>query len=414
MADIQVTHSSGTALSVVYRPNVGVSASKRYYFYVRNTVYELWVAKTTDGGATWGSEVQINTTFAGVTLDNATLWCDWDTPGDSGTKVHCGWMIRDAVPNAEFRYRSFDTAGDVVGTEVSVVVTGQFGGGPSPLYTGIVKTRGGNLYMVCRTAADFDDRLLRSVDGGTTWTARAVPPNNGAPTRRPCLLPGAEADSNDFYMVNTSGNNINLNWYDDDLDSWTTTLIEDVTAIGSATFEINGACRLSDFNSFVVCPIDLTAPAGYAVRCWQITGGTTFTVRTDVYADDAAFDAAILYDNLNDAIYVAVHKSNGPGFGVVYKSSLDGALTWGSETRADADDVAGSTVSLQLTVNVGGGRMQPIWFAQTPVEFYAGSLAGGSVVIPPTSGASSNALAGRSFVLVFDAERQDTPFGRRG
>mgnify|MGYP001575502810 CR=1 FL=1 len=414
MADIQVTSSSAEA-GLVYRPQVAVNATTRYFFYIQTpgVNQDLFRAKSTDGGASWGSDTKVNADAVDIDVEGAAIWFDQDTPGDTGTKVHCGWARREGTNPSEnliYVYRSFDVSGESLGTQVDLANVGQFGGSLSPHLVGICKARGGNLLFVGQSTSGFseDTQTWRSVDGGTTWTQRAdAPPQS--PVRRPCLLPGNEADTNDFYMVRSSGNAVLLWHYDDSANTWTekATLESEFTAT-----EINGVTSSSDNHSFVT-PVIGSVP-NIRVACWEITNADTVTARTDILTSASiGGGAALMYDNLNNELYTSYHKGNGAG-GAVWKKSADKGVTWGSETRVDGDDVSGNGCTLQLTVNADGGLMQPIYFVQTAVEFYAGSLAGGSVVIPPTSGASSNALAGRSFVLVFDAERQDTPFGRRG
>src|SRR3990167_4143771 len=190
MADIQVVADAADirVFESVYRSTHWINCLVGYKFYVDldpvspNPDDDLWYVKTTDGGETWGTDTQVNTTLNGRSVEIAACWPDWATPGDTGTKIHVAWWhINPGVNQSKrLRYRALDTAGDTLGTDVLITDEAQLA---FEFVVGITKARGGNLLIGAVIVGDKPGppnahirqyHFFRSVDGGTTWVARTA------------------------------------------------------------------------------------------------------------------------------------------------------------------------------------------------------------------------------------------------
>ncbi|KKK96886.1 hypothetical protein LCGC14_2658280, partial [marine sediment metagenome] len=316
-----------------------------------------------DGGQTWGSAVQVNTEAPGNNEAFAhSVWYDQWTPGDTGTEIHIAWADLSAgTSNGNFKYRSLDTDGDTLGTQVTIE-TSLAGDVVASNITSIVKARGGNLYalMAWRFAGN---EFARSVDGGANWVSRASPDWRGD-SGAPHLTPGNESDNQDVYFVSIRSNQLQLHWYDDSGNSWTETEID--VGFGYSATEDGGtvatAIRHSDHHTLVTAQKKLNGT--YDRRFYDISNGTTVTTMTNVYTGETLHgnaSAKLLIDR-HDRVYVAYSGIGGVSASRVgYKQSVDGGGTWGTEGRLDEDGVSVLVAGIGMVEAVDGGRVYGVW-----------------------------------------------------
>jgi len=84
-----------------------------YMFYVDSDTV-CGYSKTTNGGTSWGAEVDITAQTDCVLVD---VWYDRWTPGGTGTIIHIAFMDNGAD---DVYYDTLDTNGDANGTEIEV------------------------------------------------------------------------------------------------------------------------------------------------------------------------------------------------------------------------------------------------------------------------------------------------------
>src|SRR3989344_2166373 len=165
------------------------------YFFFIDADADFSYIKTTDGGASWTGEVEIDNdpTITALAFD---VWYDKWTPGDSGTKIHIWWVQIDVD---DILYKNLDTSTDTLSA-----MTTPFAGG-----TGVAsvansvsgtKARGGNLYVAGTIDAAAECEFARSTDGGATWDATLTSPLEACGDQGK-LFPGNETDTQDIWML---------------------------------------------------------------------------------------------------------------------------------------------------------------------------------------------------------------------
>jgi len=200
------------------------SATTGYVMYLSGAgVNPLVYRKTTDGGSSWSDVIQISGAID--VIEGLDCWADWQTPGDSGTKIHIAYLEKD---EGWVRYASLDTSTDTLSSLVNV----------SPHYgqltfhsqairehfsCSITKSRGGKLFVSYR-ATDVDDAQIEgfyiSTDGGANWTSKTVPWEDAEDYGQ--LYCGNETDTDDVWLAfwDRSATEISLKTYDYSENSW--------------------------------------------------------------------------------------------------------------------------------------------------------------------------------------------------
>ena len=92
---------------------VWTSATTGYVFYI-DSDDDFFYKKTTDSGATWVGQTEIDTdsTIIGQAYD---VWYDKWTPGDTGNLIHLWWLTSD---DGDVNYVTVDTGNsDALGTQ---------------------------------------------------------------------------------------------------------------------------------------------------------------------------------------------------------------------------------------------------------------------------------------------------------
>jgi hypothetical protein len=336
---------------------VWTSSTTGYVFYI-NSVIDLVYKKTTNSGATWGSEVTIR---AG-TIDCFGVWYDKWTPGASGTKIHIGY--NDSVID-DTLYRNLDTSGDTLSSEVQV-----FNG---VSYTGIVglwtdrfvsvtRARGGNLYLAFDADGGTEFGFFRSVDGGVTWTSRATTASNNGFAH---LLPANTSDSQDvcFILIGSLLNGVFYQPYDDSANTWGSTSILSGT-FSSTYFQMAASVRHSDNHIILAVWNELdTATADLLVYDVNPSDSPTATAKTNVISNTAEFaQCCVCIDQNNGTIYVGYLGGVTwlTDAHVFHKSSTDGGGTWSAQSAAHDETTDNQRV---LWCDLGGTdtRFYPIW-----------------------------------------------------
>lgn len=142
------------------------AATHIYVFYVRTGTNDLVYKKSTDGGATFGSAVVID---SGETWGSCAVWFSSWTSGSSGTLIH---IVASSVTNDNITYFSLDASTDTAGTNNDVVIIS---------WTTLTPTTDGSLTICEATNGDIfaagtgsvgplGIQVAQSTNAGANWS----------------------------------------------------------------------------------------------------------------------------------------------------------------------------------------------------------------------------------------------------
>lgn len=370
MADIQIEAAAHTVLSdIAHRSGpFWISTTTAYVVYL-DSGDDLVYQKTTDGGASWNGQVEIS----GSVNVGYDAWADWQTAGDTGTKIHIAYL--DTTTD-NIMYAYIDTSDDSTGTDI---VSAALGDGAIRDFNdrrlskiSITKSRANSgTSNICVAVIHLDAAtgygygFFTSPDGDT-WTSKNTP-WEAVNADYILLFPGNEADGNDIWAVflDNSATALSLKTFDNSGNTWAEQAISSGIAGPSVYYQFDGQVRLSDghlilaaWNAFDSATADLLV--------WDINGAGSITAKTNIITDTAEYiNCSVFINQVNDDIYVAYN--GGTTFGSViaclYKKSTDGGGTWGNGTamQADAEDDE-RFVSAGAIKAANGGKFLPIWY----------------------------------------------------
>ena len=373
-ADVKVqTYAAATDVQGRYMRNlVCVSNSTCYSFSIDNEsgaghtgfVYR----KTTDGGATWATNVQIQSNAAQLAGD---VWYDQWTPGDTGTLIHM-WFFDSTADRVS--WQSLDTASDTLGTARQVFGGASAVGGRGSFVSG-TKTRSGYLYCAYDIDAGAEKGFQRSTDGGTTWST-VLSATFVEATLDECMLFPATGtgDNNDCWAIyhDASADALTMKMWDSsavaEVESSTVQSCIENTA-DEAQRPFSGAIRLSDGHLIVVSNSDGVTLANNDMQVWDVSAvnagsQTGITAKTDLTTNKANYYSSV-YINPSDKIYVAYNgKRDGTetvnsSSKIYYATSTDGGTTWSSGDTAYSENAAG--VNNQTWASNSGPRFLVQW-----------------------------------------------------
>jgi hypothetical protein len=344
-ADVVIDAGASSSTARGMRAMVWTSTTKGYFFFI-DADADFFVSRTTDGGQTWGSAIEIDTdtTITALTFD---VWYDQWTPGDTGTKIHIWWVQIDVD---DILYRNLDTSSDTLSSQTTPFAGGTAAASRSNFVSG-TKARGGNLYVVGTIDAAAECSFARSTDGGATWGARTSPLETCAD--QGLLFPGNETDTQDIWMLydDVSADQLSLKTHDDSANSnsESATLIsfvENTTDLTGA-YGFSGSIRHSD--NHLIAAIENSydlSTSDFVV--YDINGTGSVTQKTDISTNiDDQYYPSVFIDKGSNSIYVAyIGKRDGTDTlattaGVYYTKSTNGGTSWTSgdtaysETSAD-------------------------------------------------------------------------------
>ena len=398
-ADVKIEASAQTNLNYkVIRGGIFWTSKLIGYVIYIDSSYDLKYNKTSDGGATWAGTTNIRT----GTIHNADCWADWQTPGDTGTKIHIVYADMDTD---DIRYCYLDVSTDAVGGDTQIESDQSGIGLDNPAASlgsyivSITKTRGGNL----ATAFNYQANLTQyfgfyTSPDGVTWTSKSSLWEASGDFIQ--LYPGNEADNQDIWATfwDTSTDEISLKTFDNSGNSWSEQLISASMAENIAFIQFNGQVRISD-GHLIFSAWSAYNDAGADLMVWDINGAGSITAKSDVITNEANSGAVSVFINhVNDDIYVTYFSGSGLGATVqcFYKKSTDGGANWGGETamQADAEDDE-RWISAGVVKPTGDGHFMPVWFNDDLDDIFCNTSNGvaiePSVVIPTltTSAATS-------------------------
>lgn len=347
----------------------------------------LMYAKTTDGGATWGSTGTISSTGDLVYL---SAWFDQETPGDSGTLIHMAYLDRD---NDQCLYRTIDISDASLGTERSSlgdVTAVEINGSTNKV--AITKARNGNLIVAFTTEADND--CVRSTNGGVTWIDRANPFESANQPDWLLLYP-ANVDAGDIAGIfwDASADAISVKMFDESGNTWNETAILSSMVEDAYDINMDGAVMHSDGKIYCVAHSN-DDDAGDDLRAFIVNPNSIAspgidTTPANIFTNQAeSAGAAIQIDQFRDNIRVAHLKGNPTWTAtvdVVYHESTDKMASWGSEqaySEAAADDLRRVHAGRTVGGNNEGGFFQPVFFNDDLSDLFVNTVNDVSITKP--------------------------------
>jgi len=337
-----------------------------YVIYI-NSSSDLVYNKTTNGGTTWDGSVAVK---AGTSI-SYDAWADWQTAGDTGTKIHIAYLDIDTD---DARYVYLDTATDTVGGDDQIEACQ----GTGSMYNitawfsmiSITKTRGGNLAVAFKYADSTITvfyKFYTSPDGNT-WTSKTNLWESWFDNRLQ-LYPANLADNNDLWAIfhdtySPPPTHISLKTFDNSANSWSEANIATML-LPTTTVNFGGQVRLSD-GDLIVAFWNAYDTATADLQVYDIANASSITAKTNIITDEAeSIGSSVFIDQTNDDIYVAYFSgyTSGNTVSTFYQKSTDGGANWGGETAMQADAEDDERWVSAGTMRAGwGGKFQPIWF----------------------------------------------------
>lgn len=350
---------------------------------------KLLYSKTTDGGATWGTAVDIN---AVGTVSGLDVWYDKWTPGDTGTLIHVWWF---ESTNSDVLYRTLDTNGDSLGTQRTVFNGASVVSGRGTFVSG-TKTRSGYLYTAFDIDAGVEKGLYRSTDAGVNWASLSA--TFVAATIDECILfpSTGTGDNNDMWAIyqHASTDSLTMKMWDSSAvaeveSSSMQTMVENtVDATGQRGFA--GSVRLSDGHIIVVSCSEYDTATG-DMQAWDVSAVnagslTGISALTNITTDkDDIYNPAVYIDASNN-IYVAYNgkrdgsETLGTSTKSYYTKSTDGGTTW---SAGDTAYMQGSgTLVRQVWAPLSGPIFAAAWRDSTALTLNTNNI---NIVVGPST-----------------------------
>jgi len=367
MADVTIDGTISNSTSRGMRAVVFPTSAVGYFFYI-DSGGQFVYSKTTDGGATWGAAVTINSATTHAAYD---VWFDQWTPGDTGTLIHL-WYFNTTT--SDVFWRSLDTNGDTLGTERTAFNGVSAVAGRGAFCSG-TKTRSGYLYVAFDIDAGAEHGIVRSTDSGTTWSSNLATTFVEATIDQCILFPTTgTGDDNDCWAIyqDASADALTMKMWDSsaaaEVESSTMQTCIEAAADIFGQEQFSGSIRLSDghlivasFSEVVTATGDLQTWDVSAVNAGSLTG---ITAKTNITTNITNIFYPSMFIDKNDVIYVAYigKRDNTENIGtnthVYYTKSTDGGSSWSS----------GDTAYMEGT----GGDTRQVWSPLSGSRFYVG------------------------------------------
>ncbi|MBN2585275.1 hypothetical protein JXA59_01320 [Patescibacteria group bacterium] len=316
-----------------------------YAFYIDETGDEPRYKKTTDGGASWGNEVDLGDDENWAAI---AVWYDQWTPGDTtGTYIYIVAHEASGTNDDDLYFKKLDTS---TGTLTPTGTTWTKIGDGTANYVAatngpvsITKSTEGNLFAVSACTGTLD--VYKSVNSGANWSATSSGLDSATDYNQ--LLPiGISGGGVLLLNQDVSGNDMRTAVYDEDSNSWTSaltirlnnTMIESTTnsyeaEFGAAVNKLTGQVYFVGNNY----PTNSGADIVCAVVSYDGTSTVTWTDRTNVYTNigTAGLHATVAIDQHNGDLYAFYLRGTvGSAMAVYYKKSANQGGSWGSESSA--------------------------------------------------------------------------------
>lgn len=372
MADVSVDAGISQSTARGCRALVFTTDQIGYFFFIDGDGV-FGYCKTTDGGATWGAQVNVDGAGAATTCAFDVWFDKWTSPTDTGTLIHTWWFD---TTNDIVRWRTLDTNGDTLGT-VRTVFTGASAVAGRGCFVSGCKTQSGYLYAAYDLDAGAERGLHRSTDNGTTWVANLSTTFIEATLDTCKLYPAyGTGDGNDCWAIyyDASALAITLKLWDSSAGSATESATIGASHTDGATdltgqFGYDAMVRWSD-GHLILAKISLRDNASSTHQVFDITDTSTITTKTAITTNiDDHYYPQIFIEQGPNTLYVMYNgKRDGSetmdtATKVYYTKSTDGGTTWVSGDTAYMEGTAGVVLQLWTpqTTHPGTTRLAAVW-----------------------------------------------------
>lgn len=340
------------------------TASIGYWFYI-DSDGTFGYSKTTDGGATWGAQVEISSATTHVAFD---VWFDQWTPSDSGTLIHT-WYFDST--NDIVRWRTLDTSGDTLGTQRACFTGASAVAGRGAFCSG-TKTRSGYLYVAFDIDAGAERGLVRSTDSGTTWSSNLSTTFVNASGDQCLMFPATgTGDNNDVVSIMhvAASDVFQLRGWDSSagtlFNSVTLGLIDNTTDL-TGQMGFSASVRHSDGAIIIAWVNDRdTVTSDFWAASITANSTATKTDFTNIAANkDDIYYPQIFIDQNTDAIYIAFQgtldglENLGTATKTYYIKSTDGGTTW---SAGNTYQEGATSANFQTWCPISGPRFYVGW-----------------------------------------------------
>jgi hypothetical protein len=352
VADSSIITGHGSSDFMVVHNTVWVNRNTAYAISaISNT--QLMYVKTTDGGHSWGSPVQIDdpTPLPGYDINSFDVWFDNWTPGITGPYIHIAWRARiTSTPNARLWYNRLNTSTDALLLDCNVsdcrIHSSNDDSGIGKCTwanrcVSIIENIDGVVYISTQMGIGF----RKSSDNGVTWVGLPIAALTNAPD---ILAPGPFPGL--LYSIGVKAvGTIAINQYDDVVDGWT----EITTVSGrNPAYDFKAWALVTETNQ------NLTYAGisnGVTFRIFSIAD-TVVTELTSVSGFSANIhDIDLAYDETNDDLYAFYNDGS-----IKYQQSKDMGLTWEAEVEVTSTNA--NTMRVPPILLSEANRLMPTFF----------------------------------------------------
>lgn len=310
-----------------------LSDSLLYVFYQGSTV-GFGYAKSTDGGATWGSRVNLGDGSASeIAWD--IYYKRWNDSGNANI-VDLFTTVDGASQGLYHGQLNLDT--DTVDAMAVVVGTASFGGATGGCGVGVSES--GRIYISGGGAFLSGNHMRYSDDEGATWHAAGATFTVLDNDHADLWADFSSADPDDICAIYQNGNadTLSIKQYDASLGTITTTSIS--TGIANTDSFGNLSSALASDGHIKVAALDGSGSSA-SLKFWDVYGSTV-TARTDVLTTTARiYNVAVSIMSTGRIVVFYGRDSAGASataLEVYYKYSDDDGVTWSAEQTYGSRD----------------------------------------------------------------------------
>jgi hypothetical protein len=374
---IDLTASTQDLFFNASTPNTVFTSDQTGYTFYSDLDGSCVYKKSTDGGATWGNAVTVDSQ---TDCAHMAVWYDQWTPGDnSGTYIH---VMTIDTGSSDVWYTRLNTTNDSKTTTLNATGANQ---GGNFVYDdnlpSITKGTDGNLYMGINS--QNDSFVIKCVSGAdcaqlANWTEAGTTPFTGI-AGMSILMPlasgnilaihwsiGTEVMMSKVY--NKAGNSWDASWTT--IDS---PVIDYTLYMGSYGATVNKTTN----DIYLAYAADFGTPGAEDIRTAIYSSGA-WTSKTNVITNISGkvfTNTKIVIDQNTNDLYVIYSYLAIPTLttaNVYWKKSTDGMATWGAEQgpiNFAQDDIFGVDINL-----MSNERIYATWLSATPNSVYGATI----------------------------------------
>lgn len=347
-----------------------------YAFYIdsgANCVYR----KTTNGGASWGNAVTVDSINTTDCIGHG-VWYDQWTPGDtSDTIIHI--VTNDA---SDVYYTSLNTSGDTLSTTINASSTNQGGSFASGAnFISMTKGTNGALYMsIVDNSDSFVLRCTTTCTTASNWTEAGTNPFTLADGDYELLVPQSGDNIMAIYQ-DTSTDTIKSQLYTYSSNTWSgswTTIASSVLENQTYDAAIGAVVDKSTYDIYVQWVKNQEVPGFNDELQTALYTGGAWSLKSEVVSDTSTANiltSSLSYDQLSQTVWSiwaqADDKMNRTLQNYYVSSSSDGMTTWSTPVRINTTPEDRRQVR---TNYLSDTRLYATWNDYVPDDLYGNNI----------------------------------------